>query len=372
MEKGELELRISLRKLLIALFITVVPLSLLSLYTIARTEQSLRQTTGSNFHTIANALATQVSNYVHDRALQVATLARTPSVIEAVQQGNRSRSALSDAALREQIDRVERSWNTPQVEPLVKEILSAHASRAFQQQIKLDRRFLRITLTDDRGRVIAASHKTLDYYQADEEFWQAVYAQGRGGLNLTDILYDEVTKSNYIGIGVPVVEEETNRFIGVLDVLMDISSIFPAANPPGSNLRRMLIKEDGTIISGPGVTLSMNAKAEEYSLAREALQSAAGRQTGFAQGPLSNEKDTLIGFADTRLHEDYKNLRWLVLVAQDARDAYASIRQVVRFIWFMALMSLAAVTFLAVYFSLHRTLRYEGISQAAQSKAAAQ
>jgi hypothetical protein len=372
MEKGELELRISLRKLLIALFVTVVPLSLLSLYTITRTEQSLRQTTGSNFHTIANALAIQVSNYVHDRALQVATLARTPGVVEAVEQGNRRRAALSEAALREQIDRIERTWNTPQVDALVRDILSSPASRAFQEQIKLDRRFLRITLTDDRGQVIAASHKTLDYYQADEEFWQAVNAQGRGAVNLTDILYDEVTKSNYIGIGVPVMENATNRFIGVLDVLMDISSIFPAANPPGSTIRRMLIKNDGTIISGPGVTLSMNAKSEEYSLAREALQSAAGRQAGFAQGPLSNNTDALVGFADTRLQEDYKNLNWLVLVAQDGREAFASIRQVVRFIWFMALMSLAAVTFLTVYFSLHRAVRYEGLAEAARTKAAAQ
>jgi membrane protease subunit (stomatin/prohibitin family) len=43
------------------------------------------------------------------------------------------------------------------------------------------------TVTDQKGAVVAATHKTLDYFQADEDFWQAAYAQGRGAINLTDI-----------------------------------------------------------------------------------------------------------------------------------------------------------------------------------------
>jgi hypothetical protein len=40
-------------------------------------------------------------------------------------------------------------------------------------------------VTDARGGTVAATHKTLDYYQADEEFWQNIYASGRGAVSIT-------------------------------------------------------------------------------------------------------------------------------------------------------------------------------------------
>ena len=86
---------------------------------------------------------------------------------------------------------------------------------------ELDPRILRITVTDAKGANVAMSHKTLDYYQADEEYWQNIYAQGRGAISVTDILYDQATKANYIGIGVPVTEEGSSQLIGTLDALVD-------------------------------------------------------------------------------------------------------------------------------------------------------
>jgi len=38
-------------------------------------------------------------------------------------------------------------------------------------------------------------------------------------VNLTDLLYDDLTKSHYIGVGVPILEEGTNRFLGAVDAL---------------------------------------------------------------------------------------------------------------------------------------------------------
>ena len=62
----------------------------------------------------------------------------------------------------------------------------------------------------------------------------------------------------------------------------------------------------------------------------------------------------MIGFADTGLKRDYRNLGWYVLVSQDAAEALAPMRAVDRMLAFMALLGLAAVTLLAVYFSIHR------------------
>jgi hypothetical protein len=357
MPGDELDVRIPFRKFLIVVAITLIPISLVSLYTITRTESALRETVGANFQTIASTTAGQVSAYLHDRVMQVATLAQMPEIVSAVASANKSYGAISDSAFQEKVSRMEKMWNTPEAETMIRDLLASPASRALRQQLKLDRRVLRITLTDQRGAAIAFSNKTLDYYQADEDFWQAIYAQGRGAVNVTDVLYDEVTKSNYIGIGVPVVDESTNQFLGALDVLIDMTSILPASARtagPGDPMRILLIKDDGTVISGPGVSLSMNRKAPEFAAVQERLQQNAGHSSGYQIADLSGGSRSLIGFADTGLRQDYRNFGWLVLVVQDAQAAFASIRGVSRLIWLLSLVSLAAVAVLAVYFSLHR------------------
>ena len=132
-------------------------------------------------------------------------------------------------------------------------MLSSRASRMLRRFHDRDPRILRITVTDAKGVTVAASHKTLDYYQADEEYWQNIYAQGRGALSLTDILYDDAAKSNYIGIGLPIMDDSSNRFIGTLDALVDVTTLFPVINRIrlGPTARTMLVKHSTGLSAKP-------------------------------------------------------------------------------------------------------------------------
>lgn len=365
-----LELRISFKRLLIGLVVTVVPISLTGLYAISRSDQELRHTVGTHFKIFAEVAAWEVSQFVHDRVVDTGKMAAAGPVIEAVTAANRAWEGMSEQAIADRIKKIEEQWPTRASEPLVREILSSRASLELKRLRDLDPRFLRITVTDARGATVAATHKTLDYFQADEDYWQAIYAQGRGSVSLTEILFDPVTKANYIGIGVPVVEPGTSRFIGTLDALVDVSSLFRLVNQahPPLNVRTVLVKEDGTVIASPEATLSANLKSAEFEAVHDALATLEGRQTGYLVTDVPDMGRRLIGFADTGLKEDYKNLGWVVLVSQDAREAFASIRLVGRLTAFLAAVGLLFVTLLVVYFSLHRRIVYEPLLEAAQTK----
>jgi len=205
-------------------------------------------------------------------------MAASNAVVEAALAANRAWEGMSAEAVTERIRRVEESWAGAASEPVVRQILSAPAAVQLRKYRDLDPRFLRITLTDARGATIAATHKTLDYFQADEEYWQAIYAQGRGAVSVTDILYDDVTKAHYIGIGVPVLEPGTNRFIGTLDALVDVSSLFRIVNQahPPLNLRTSLVKDDGTVIASPEATLQANLKSPEWVAVQDAFATIEG------------------------------------------------------------------------------------------------
>lgn len=365
MRTEDLNVRVPVKKLLMGLGLTAVPLSILGMYIVNRADREVRQGMGRNFETIASSSASRISNYVHDRVIQVGALAQMPTVLDAVTAANRADAGMSDAAFQEKVNRIEKIWNTQGADEMVKQMLGSEAARMVKSQVAADHRLLRITLTDARGAAIAATHKTLDYYQADEDFWQSIYSQGRGAVHLTDILYDEVTKSNYIGIGVPVMEPGTNRFIGALDVLMELSRIFPdaATRQAGSSMQMMLVKQDGTVITGPGTTLSMKVKASEW-LALNATIAPPLPAGGSLTLTLPGGGEKLAAYADTGLRGDYPNLAWTVLVTQDSREALAATRGIVWLSSIFMFAALAALALLAVYFSLGRAVHYEDLTDA--------
>jgi hypothetical protein len=356
MPPEKFELRISFQRLLIGMLITVVPICVVALYAITKSDKELQRTIGTHFKIFAESTAREVSQFIHDRVVLVGTMATEPRVLEAIQAANTADQGLSDEAIAVRIKRIEESWNSDASSGVVRAMLSSPAALRLRRYQEIDPRFLRITVTGARGATVAASHKTLDYLQSDEDYWQAIYAGGRGAINLTDILYDEATKSNYIGIGVPVLEQGTNRFIGTVDALVDVSSLFQVVNRahPPLNLHVSIVKEDGTVICAPEVNLAMNAKSGEYAAVQDELTTIAGRQTGYVVTEVPGSGKRLIGFADTGLKDDYRNLAWIVLVSQDAREAFASIRLVGRLTAFLAAVGLLMVTLLAVYFSVHR------------------
>ena len=350
------EIRLPLRKLLVGLLLTVVPISVLGLYSITEGREALERTIGHYFKTIAESTAAGTAHFITDRVVDVGVIAAQPAIIDAVIASNRSYQGMTDAAIAAKIEKIDKSWNTPAADAIVKEMLASRTSRLLRRDHELDPRILRITVTDAKGANVAMSHKTLDYYQADEEYWQNIYAQGRGAISVTDILYDEATKSNYIGIGVPVFEEGSSQFIGTLDALVDVSSMFPIVNEVqiGSSGRTILVKEDGTVISAPHANLAMKLKSEEYAVVQEALKTSLGREIGYVVADIRGSGQNLIAFADTGLKRTFGKLGWIILVCQNTSEAFAPIRTVERLLAFMSLLGLVMVIMVAVWFALHR------------------
>ncbi|MBK9170742.1 MAG: hypothetical protein IPM24_25235 [Bryobacterales bacterium] len=58
-----------------------------------------------------------------------------------------------------------------------------------------------------RRSTVAASHKTLDYHQADEDYWQDITPRAAEASASGDVKYDDVTHSYYVGVGVLILEE---------------------------------------------------------------------------------------------------------------------------------------------------------------------
>jgi len=355
MPSDTLEVRVSLQKLLILLVVILVPLNFIGLYLSSESGTSLRRTIGEHFKTIAQAEGSAVLHFVNDRVIDVGAITMESTVVDAVTKANRAYANVSDDKIVARVGEVESEWASPKADSLVTAMLSSDTSAALRRHRELDPWLLKIIVEDINGVPVAATDKPLHYAPVDKKFLDAVTAGGRGGVYVSELLYDEQSKSDYVGVGFPVFDRGSHRFIGMVNALVDVSGLFSGLNleESGRNARTTLIKEDGTVVSAPSVTPSMRLRSEEYAAVRDALGTLQGREAGYVVANMRGE-NRIVGFADTGLKRNYPNLAWLVMVSQREEEALASIRTVGHFAFLMVLVGLLMVTLLAVHFFLHR------------------
>ncbi len=363
------EIRISLEKLLILLILILVPLNFIGLYLSMESQSAVEQTTGTLLRDIAQSDAIAARQFVDDRVTNVAAIATQPAVVDAIVAANRASAQMNDAAKAAKIANTENKWSTPEVDALVAGILSSRASTSLRHYRELDPRFMKLIVLDAYGVPVAATDKPAHYAPVEEVFWQGVYAQGKGSVYVTEVLFDGQGTANYIGIGIPVLDESSRRFIGAIHALVDVSGLFALLNreQPGRTTATMLVKENGMVISAPNVTPAMEMKSEEYGSVRDALGTLQGRQAGYVVASMRGG-NRIVGFADAGLTPSYSNLSWFVMVSQSKREALAPVRTVGYFAILMVVMSLLMVTLLAAYFFLHRAQEIADIEAPGRDK----
>ncbi len=349
------DIQISLQKLLTGLIVVIVPLSVVGLYLTSNADSSLQQTVGMHFRIIAQTDAAAASQFIRDRIIDVSAIAGDPNIVDAVTAANRAYGGISEEAIAARIQKIEGQWATPNTDFLVKDMTSSRASRWLQQQHTLNRRLLKIIVEDENGAAVAATEKPLHYVEADQEHWQAVYAGGKGAVNVTDVRYDERTQSDYVQIAVPVLEEGSGRFVGVVSALVDISGLFSAFDQQqlGRTGRILLVKGSGIIVNAPNVTPDLRLMSEEFTAVRDALGTLEGRQAGYVTAAMRNG-ERIVGFADTGLKRSLPKLDWLMLVSQSEREALAPVRTLEHFAFLMVVLGLLMLTVLLAYFWTHR------------------
>lgn len=360
-----LELHVPAKRLLVALLVTVVPISLVALFAVSRAGRQAERTAGTHLATVTDAVAALVSEHLRAKVIEAALMASDAAVREVVTASNQRFEGLSEEELTNRLRSLDEAWNEPQGQSTVSEVLSNPASTSLRRELSVDPAFLRVTVTDRHGATVAATHKTLDYYQGDEQYWLDIYADGRGGISLTDVLYDEATKTYYMGVGAPVVDDN-NRFIGTLDALVEVSSLFPLIRRTelGARSYAAVVDASGQVIaSSDGASVADRIVAPEFEAFQDASGSFRNRSTGYFIAPFPDGGERFVAFASVGTRDELQQLDWMVVTSQAAQEVLAITSGTQFLIMAIALLSLASVVFLAVYFQLHTQSEIEEMEE---------
>jgi hypothetical protein len=366
------EVRVSITKLLLALVIVIVPLSVFGLYLTERSDKALDSNMGAQFRTISELYGGQVAEFIRDRVIEANSMAADPAVIQVVATADKTYPAEDDAAVKTKIDKAGQQWNVAEGEAGVKKVLDSTASDELRRRRDLDPRLISVVVTDEHGAVAAATTKPANYSYESNSAWQSTHGKAQGAVSIGDILFDDLHKDYYADFGVPIFDQGSSRFIGVLISAVNVTDMLSRFQQAqiGSGARALLVAQDGTVVAGPKVDLFARIKSDEFAAVHDSLGTLQGRQTGYVIGDVGQGR-RVIGYSETGLNQRYGNLGWMVLVSQDERAASAPVRGLEQFAVLMVVLGILMLTLLFVYYFLHRNEQLSDIEQTTPSQQAA-
>lgn len=345
--------RLNRRVLTVFLLVSIPIFAIGVALVLAIGQARVRDAGGRHLEDVARQTAASVDAYVFRRILDVSLIGRSPEL-------RREAAASSvrplDTARVEAIDGV---WMNRQVDlPEKTALMRTPASRYLADLVKQDRIYREMILTDRVGRLVAASGETSDYFQADEDWWKAAAGDGRApGASVSDVRWDESTRTHAVEIAVPVQEPDSEAFAGLLKVVVDSRELLAAVGGVqlGSTGEAALLRRNGSIVFNR-VTSDPNARFAGADTLRDrlAVPSAADSLTGAVyRVPASGFGEArVVGIAPSQLGRSYQNLQWIVAVSQAERELLAPVESAGWWLLGVLGLTVAAILLAALYSSV--------------------
>lgn len=331
---------VDFRVLSILLLLSVVPLVIGTWWLFRSYEKTHFEAMGLHLSDAADMTFNYLSAYLQNQIIAIAGLAEVPVLREAVRKGNLDLTKNLEE-LRRAIPAAEARWPSldPQ-SPELKAILDNPASDFLRRYVSVNKSYREVMITDFLGRLVAATGKTTDYYQADEDWWKQAYGDGRrGSVYIGDVSFDASAKSYSMEFAQPFVEAEQG-VQGMIKVVVDAQDIHSLIGSmrAGPSASAMLIRAKGTVVSAPGYsTVGQGTFPDIGNILR-------AREKGKRYFISSSFTPVLYGLAQRNIQELYPHLDWIIVCSGPLQEVLGPPPQLLRYFYILVL----AITVLTV------------------------
>ncbi|MGQ9847659.1 MAG: PDC sensor domain-containing protein [Bacteroidales bacterium] len=139
-----------------------------------------------------------------------------PIIVKAVKNENSKGKSL------DKIKEIDKKWiATPGVDEFMKSLMENECGRYLQQLQKSSPFYAEIFVMDNQGANVCMSDKTTDYWQGDEDKFKESYKEGKGGIHISDVIFDKSSQAYLVQVSVPV--KDGNKVIGAITIGIDVN-----------------------------------------------------------------------------------------------------------------------------------------------------
>jgi len=321
----------SMRNKLMVAFIgvTFVAAGALAVYVFTSTNTILQQGLERELTEHTDEAALRIGALINEQINTMTTLSLNEILQQTAEDANTTYEGES-GSIQSVLDARDVQWRSADAannnsDPLVRQYLSNQASLElveFQQAFPNN---AEIFITDVYGGLTGSTNRTSDYYQADEEWWQAAYNNGNGAVYISEPEFDESAGALAVLIALPLRNRETGEIIGILRTTYLTSAL-------NSILRDQVGRTGETDLFVPGDVIS-RYDGEQYTQFDTGMfneMQAAGQgmvemdYEGIASVALQAPVQTLEG------NPAVNKLGWVVVFHQDQDEAFAPVNTQVR------------------------------------------
>ncbi len=223
-------------------------------------------------------------------------------------------------------------------------------------------------ITDKRGYLVVASHKTTDFYQADELWWQMAFAGKPGEVFIGDYSYDESAQLWGIAF-TAAIRDKCGEVIGVAKAVMNASILFSPLKDfkIGRTGHVFLVDEHGNMLFHEGVHNGHAGIMAPRQL--NSLLSAKGR-SGYFYSPVEKERFFASAALVTVPSFIRQSGRWIVVMSQEEGDVFSALHLLVYQGIFLFIFLTLLLIPVAVIFGRHFVRPLEELARASGQVAA--
>jgi PAS domain S-box-containing protein len=286
-------------------------------------------------------IAEMSSNYVSDiadrRIAEIRKLSNSPFWKNFIKEQDKGPDVYSDP------EDADKKWLEMETDDVFsRKILGNELSLRLQNLVEGDRDVSELFITDRYGYVLAASRKTSDLYQGDEEWWQKTFS---GKIFIGDVTWDESNKTAGLVIAVPVIDEY-GEVIGTCKAIIDASATWGFLNDIGyeETGHVALINEQGQIIVHRNIT-PLSEKIPISEQLKEALANGTRGYKIIFSGIHGKRVLSIVKDVNNSQLLDH-GISWKIVSTQEISEVFTPLNSLfLRAIVFIFMLTIAALFF---------------------------
>lgn len=187
-----------------------------------------------------------------------------------------------------------------------------------------------VFVTDKYGANIAATNRTTDYYQADEDWWKTAYNLGNGSIYLGQPEFDESSQTYSVIMAVPLSYE--GQVVGILRSTLDATSLL-------DNLQQGSLSDTANI----DLRIANDTLLNGEPLAQDELDGLSSVMGRFGEiiyqgAPSLVSQQRVFAPANSSPQDAISQLGWSIIVYRDLADALQPVQQQTQIITVAALI----------------------------------
>lgn len=315
--RGGIKRRIALLFCAVSCVIVLFTIGIVFAWVYRFTMNNIRNEQMEATRIISNSVGQMIQKDVE--ALEVHLSDRTRHGV--VKEANARYTAMRPQEIQKFMRDTDRKWISAAPDsPLVKDFLKMPTSLRFKDIADQDLSIAEMFLTDRYGGIVAASGKTSDFYQADEDWWQKAYARGNGSIFIGDVELDQSTDILSVPIAVPI-RDSKGAVMGVAKESLSVDIIFASLKSyhAGRSGHAALIDGKGNVIFHE----NMKPLSAKLFTEKEML-TFRDKETGLIRRVEENSQNVTFSTLE-RLDNPLllKNgIEWYVCVSKDAEEIF--------------------------------------------------